>query len=269
MNHRPAVLAALLLTLPRLSWRFVPVWRRNFFVWRKLAGPSILGNLTDPLLYMLGLGYGLGALLPEVNGIPYLAFLAGGTLAYSTMNSATFEATYSSFSRMHVQKTWEALLNAPLTIDDVLLGEWIWIATKSLFSGLAILLIIWLLGLYSNWALTLWLIPLVFLSGLTFGGLGLVMTSLSPSFDFFLYYFSLVVTPMMLLSGVFFPVTQLPEFLQMVSAILPLAHVIDIVRPVLRGDIPADGWQHGLILLAWAMSAFWLALTLTRKRLLS
>jgi len=105
--------------LPNLSWRFISVWRRNFLVWRKLAIPSILGNLADPAFYMLGLGYGLGSLLPQVGGVSYMTFLAAGTLCYSTMNSATFESLYSAFSRMHVQKTWDAMLNAPLELDDV------------------------------------------------------------------------------------------------------------------------------------------------------
>ena len=97
---------------PPLGW--LPVWRRNFLVWRKLALPSILGNLADPLIYMLGLGYGLGAMLPEIAGQSYVAFLAAGTVCASTMNAATFEALYSAFSRMHVQRTWEAIMNAPV-----------------------------------------------------------------------------------------------------------------------------------------------------------
>src|SRR3954469_20014061 len=94
---------------PHLSRRFFHVWRRNFLVWRKLAIPSMLGNLADPMFYMLGLGFGLGALLQDVEGMRYIAFLAGGTVCYSTMNSATFEVLYSAFSRMHAQKTWEAV----------------------------------------------------------------------------------------------------------------------------------------------------------------
>ena len=113
---------------PHLSLRFIPVWRRNFLVWKKLAGSSILGNLADPMLYMLGLGFGLGSLLPNVSGVPYITFLAAGTVCYSTMNSATFEVLYSGFSRMHVQKTWDAIMNTPLTLDDVMLGELTWAA---------------------------------------------------------------------------------------------------------------------------------------------
>ncbi|HKY03198.1 MAG TPA: nodulation protein NodJ, partial [Burkholderiales bacterium] len=96
--------------IPRLSLRFLPVWRRNALVWRKLAIPSVLGNLADPMIYMLGLGFGLGAFLPEVKGVSYIAFLAAGTICFSVANTATFEALYSAFSRMHVQRTWDAIL---------------------------------------------------------------------------------------------------------------------------------------------------------------
>src|SRR5215813_6056898 len=172
---------------PRVSPRFVQIWRRNFLVWRKLAVSSMLGNLADPMFYMLGLGFGLGSLLPQVNGIPYITFLAAGTVCYSTMNSATFEALYSAFSRLHVQKTWDAILNTPMGLDDVVLAEAAWAASKSCLSGTAIVLIIWVLGL-SHASLTLWILPLTLLIGFTFGALGLVMTALAPNYDFFMYY---------------------------------------------------------------------------------
>lgn len=257
-----------LLRFPQLSLRFIPVWQRNFLVWKKLALPSVLGNLADPILYMLGLGFGLGSLLPDVEGMSYLTFLGAGTVAYSTMNSATFETLYSGFSRMHVQKTWEAILNTPLELDDVLTGEWLWAASKSLLSGLAILAVIWVLGLQADWALSLWLIPLAFLIGLCFSGMGLVMTAVSPSYDFFMYYFTLVITPMVLLCGVFYPVSQLPPLLQDISAWLPLTHAIEIARPLVRGQIPAQWLTHIAVLLSWGFVGFWLALGLTRRRLL-
>lgn len=253
---------------PRLSLRFVPVWRRNLLVWRKLAIPSMLGNLADPMLYMLGLGYGLGALLPDVAGVPYLTFLAGGTVAYATMNSATFETLYSGFSRMHVQKTWDAILNTPLTLDDVLLGEWIWAASKALLSGLAILAIIWVLGLATSFWLSLWIIPVIVLTGLCFAGMGLVMNAVSPNYDFFLYYFTLVITPMVLLCGVFYPVSQLPPALQQVSAFLPLSHALDLVRPLMLGRVPEAAALHVLVLAAYGGAGFWIGLGLTRRRLL-
>jgi lipooligosaccharide transport system permease protein len=252
---------------PRITLRLWQVWRRNFLVWRKLAVTSLLGNLADPMLYMLGLGFGLGSLLPRVDGTPYITFLAAGTVCYSTMNSATFEALYSAFSRMHVQKTWDAILNTPMNLDDIVIAEVLWAASKSLLSGTAILTIILAMGL-SHSPLLVWVIPLTILIGLTFGGLGLCMTALSPSFDFFLYYFTLVVTPMVLLCGVFFPVSQLPPLLQHVAAVLPLSHAIDLVRPLVNGAVPERVLMHVLVLSAYAAVGAYLALVLARRRLL-
>lgn len=252
---------------PRFSLRFVHVWRRNFLVWRKLAIPSMLGNLADPMLYMLGLGFGLGALVGDVGGLPYITFLAAGTVCYSTMNTATFETLYSSFSRMHVQKTWDAIMNAPINLDDIVLAETLWAASKSFLSGIAILIVIWLLGL-SYSALTLWIVPLAFLVGVTFASLGLIMNAISPNYDFFLYYFTLFITPMVLLCGVFFPVTQLPAALQALSAVLPLTHAVLLARPLVSGAVPADIGVHLLVLIGYSAAAFYIALVLSRRRLL-
>lgn len=252
---------------PRLSLRFVPVWRRNFLVWRKLALPSMLGNLADPMIYMLGLGYGLGALLPSVGGVPYIAFLAAGTVCFSTANSATFESLYSAFSRMHVQKTWDAILNAPLTLEDVVLGELIWAASKSFLSGLAIMLVVWALGLAPT-AMSLWALAVIPVIGLAFAALGLAITAISPSYDFFMYYFTLFITPMAMLCGVFYPMDALPQAVQWFSQLLPLAHATQLIRPLLFGEWPSHALWHILALLAYAGAGFYVALLLFRRRLL-
>jgi lipooligosaccharide transport system permease protein len=252
--------------LPQLSLRFVPIWHRHLLVWKKMAIPSILGHLADPLIYMLGLGFGLSALIPEMGGTSYILFLAAGTLCYSTMNSATFEALYSGFSRMHHQRTWDAILNTPITLDDIVISEILWAATKSLMSGVAVLLVIWMMGMSHTW-LSLWTIPLALLVGLCFAAVGLIMTALAPSYDFFMYYFTLVITPMMMLSGVFFPVDQLPALLQTVSAILPLSHAIDLVRPLLNGLPPDNIMLHLTVMLAYTLLGFYLSLILFRNRL--
>jgi lipooligosaccharide transport system permease protein len=251
---------------PLFSWRFVHVWRRNRLVWTKLAIPSVLGHLADPMLYMLGLGYGLGAMLGEVGGMPYIAFLAAGTVCSSTMMSASFEAMYSGFSRMHVQKTWDAILNAPLTLDDVLLGEMVWAASKSLLAGSAVLLVAWILGLIAS-PMALWIVPLIFLTGLAFAALGLIMTALSPNYDFFMYYFTLAITPMMLVCGVFFPLEQLPDWLQNVAQALPLTHAVAVARPLMNGVVPPGVTQHLLVIAAFATAGFYIALVMTRRRM--
>jgi lipooligosaccharide transport system permease protein len=254
--------------LPRLSLRFVPVWRRNFLVWTKLAGPSVLFNLADPTIYMLGLGYGLGAFLPAVDGVPYIAFLAAGTICFSTMNTATFETLYSAFSRMQVQRTWDAIVNAPVALDDVVLAELVWAASKSCLSGLAILVVVYALGVVTSpFALaTLAVVPLI---GICFGALGLVVTALSPSYDFFSYYFTLVITPMAMLSGVFFPLAGLPAPLRIAAEVLPLSHATELVRPLTFGAAPENVLLHVAVLLAYAAAGFYAATVLLRRRLAS
>jgi lipooligosaccharide transport system permease protein len=174
---------------------------------------------------------------------------------------------YSAFSRMHMQRTWEAIINAPLSLDDVVFAEWIWAASKAVVSTTAILLVIMGLGFGHSFH-ALWIVPLGFLVGLTFGAFGLVMNSLAPSYDFFTYFFTLVLTPMLLLSGVFFPVDQMPPALQMVASFLPLKHAIDLARPLLMGTIPSHILLHIAVLLAYAVAAYFVALVLTRRRLL-
>jgi lipooligosaccharide transport system permease protein len=254
------------LRLPEFSLRFFPVWRRNLLVWRKLAIASVLGNIADPLLYMVALGYGIGALVGEIGGMPYIAFIGTGMVCQSAMFTSSFEAMYSAFSRMQMQRTWEAIVNAPVALDDVVVAEWVWAASKAVISTAAILLVLMVLG-YGRSPLALWVLPVGFLVGLTFGAFGLVMTALAPAYDFFTYFFTLVLTPMLLLSGVFFPVEQMPSALQAVAGVLPLKHAIDLARPLMMGRVPTDIALHVAVLLAYAAVAFQVALVLTRRRL--
>jgi len=251
---------------PRFSWRFYPIWQRHWLVWKKIAAASIMGHLADPVIYMLGLGYGLGSLLPTMEGMPYITFLAAGTLCYSAMNSASFESLYAGFARMHEQRTWEAILNTPTSLDDVVLSEILWAGTKSLMSGLSVLTVIWLLGL-SHSLLSLWMIPLALLIGLAFSAMALVMTSIAPAYDFFMYYFTLIITPMMMLCGVFFPISRLPESIQMIASVLPLTHAVYLARPLMDGNIPQHALSHIGVLLTYTLVGFYVSLVLFRRRL--
>ena len=260
-------MTASVLRPPLLSLRFIPVWRRNLLVWRKLAIASVLGNIADPLLYMLALGYGLGSLVGEVGGMSYVAFIGTGMVCQSAMFTSSFEGMYSAFSRMHVQRTWEAIINAPIALDDVVFAEWIWCGTKAVMSTAAILVVIQALGFGHTW-LALFILPLGFVVGLCFGALGLVMNALAPGYDFFTYFFTLVITPMLLFSGVYFPVDQMPAWLATVASALPLKHAIDIARPLMLGKIPSQIVTHVIVLLAYSIAAYYVAVVLTRRRLL-
>lgn len=253
--------------LPIVSRRSLAVWQRNLLVWRKLAVPSLVANFGDPLLYLLGIGYGLGSLVGETGGLPYLSFFASGLVASSAMNTATFEALYSAYTRMAVQRTWEGMIAAPMLIDDVVAGEALWAGTKSVMNGAFILVVATALGALSPLG-ALVSLPLLFLVGLAFGALALVVTMISPSYEFFTYYFTLFVTPMFLFSGVFFPIETLPAAARAVAVALPLHHAVALLRPILVGAEPTGVMLHLGVLFAYAMVGFSLATLLARRRLL-
>ena len=254
---------------PRISLRWLPVFRRNLLVWRKLAIPSLVGNIAEPLITLVAFGYGLGALIGQVqlNGVtvPYILFLASGSICTSVMNAASFEALYSAFSRMHVQRTWDGIMNAPVRLDDVVFAEMLWAAFKSLFSAAVILLVMLALGI-SHSPMLLLALPLLALVGITFSCIALIFNALAKGYDFFTYYFTLFLTPTMFLSGVFFPRDQLPGFMRVISDWLPLTAAVELVRPLFLGQWPVQGWLHLSVLLVYAIGGFWLALALTRKR---
>ena len=250
---------------PRITRSFWPVVLRNLLVWRKLAVPSIVGNIAEPLITLVAFGYGLGSLVGQIDGLPYIEFLASGSVTVSAVLAATFEALYSAYSRMAVQKTWDSILNAPIALDDIVFAEMLWAALKGLFSCSAILVVIFLLGI-SRAPSMLIALPVLGLVGVTFASIALVFNAVAKGYDFFTYYFTLVITPMTFLSGVYFPMEQMPEWLQAIARVLPLTAAVEIVRPLVLGQIPADIVGPLLVLLAYAAGGYYLALVLTRRR---
>ena len=246
-------------------WRWSAVWRRNVLVWRRLAVASVLGNFGEPLLYLLALGFGLGALVGEVEGMPYIAFLASGIVCSSAMTTAAFEATYSAYTRMEPQRTWDALLTTPLTVRDVVLGEVAWAASKSLFSSVAILVVAVALGVAGGWSLLL-VPPVALLTGFCFAGIAMVVTACARSYEFFMYFQTLLLTPMLLLSGVFFPLSRMPEAVQAGAQALPLVPSVALVRPAMTGGESDAVVLHLLVLAGWGLAGLLVATLLCRRR---
>ncbi|MFM0051083.1 ABC transporter permease [Caballeronia grimmiae] len=266
-RKQPGSLAPLSSALPANATHWMSVWRRNYLVWKKLAVASMIGNLADPMIYLFGLGLGLGLMVGHVDGVSYIAFLAAGTVASSVMMSASFEAMYSGFSRMQVQRTWEAIMHTPLTLGDIVLGEIVWAASKSVLSGVAIMVVAGALG-YASFPSMLLALPVIVLTGLAFASTAMIVTAIAPSYDFFMFYQTLALTPMLLLSGVFFPVTQLPALAQHATQALPLYHAVELIRPAMLGR-PADGvGLHLAVLIAYTVLPFFACAWLFRRRIM-
>ena len=250
---------------PQISLRFWPVVMRNWLVWRKLAVPSVLGNIAEPLITLIAFGYGLGSMVGSIDGRPYIEFLASGSIVVSAALAATFEALYSAYSRMQVQKTWESIMNAPIALDDIVFAEMMWAALKALFSVAAIMAVIFALGI-SRAPTMLLALPVLGFVGITFASIALVFNALAQGYDFFTYYFTLVITPMTFLSGVYFPVEQMPGWLQGVAAVLPLTAAVELARPLVLGTMPLEVGRPLAILAAYAGAGYYAALVLTRRR---
>jgi lipooligosaccharide transport system permease protein len=166
---------------------------------------------------------------------------------------------------MHVQKTWDGIMNAPVRLDDVVLAEMLWAAFKALFSVTAILLVMLALGISHSWKLLVaW--PVLLGVGITFSCMALIFNALAKGYDFFTYYFTLFLTPMMFLSGIFFPREQLPGFVRAIADWLPLSVAVDLVRPMFLDRWPDEPVRLVGVLAAFTGVSFWVALALTRKR---
>ncbi len=241
------------------------VWRRNVRVWRRLMLPSLVLNFGEPFLYLLGLGFGLGQFIGEMEGIGYFAFLASGLVASSGMMVASYEGIYSVYTRMVPQKTYDGMLATPVRIDDIVAGEMLWCATKGTMSGSAILIVAALLGAATGVGALL-CVPLLFLVGLAFAGPAIAVSAVAPSYDFFSYYITLVMTPMFILCGVFYPVSSLPEAAQSAVLVLPLTHAVALIRPLVTGAPLADIAIHLGVLAGFAVVGFYLAVALVRRR---
>jgi len=262
---------ALALALPSILALLSPftfaVTYRNLRVWRTYLWASLIGNLGEPLLYLVAIGFGIGALIGEngIYGIPYDVFLAPGILVSTCMYTATFETTFGSFTRMKPQKTFDAILVTPVNITELATGEVYSAAVKSGLGALIVLLVIWAFGLVKS-PLAILTIPLGFLVGYAFGALGLVFTAIAPDYSFFNYFFTLLIAPMFLLSGIFFPVSVLPEWAQTIAHILPLTHAVTISRSLCLGTLSQELLVHVFVLfIGGFLSTFFASVLLSRR----
>jgi len=251
--------------ISNLSYRVFYVWRRNFTVWRQYWYTTVVGSLGQPILYFVAIGYGLGSFIGSIEGIPYVQFLAPAIMASSVMHAAAFETTYSSYTRMEVQRTYYSIAVTPVSLEEVVAGEILWAATKALLPGLAIFGASWLLG-YTHSYLSLWALPILPLVGFLFGTIGMLMTSFARDYDFFTYFFTLFLEPMFLFSGTFFPLSTLPLAIQKIAWLLPLTHPVQLFRSLFHGEVPDHLWWHLAYLLAVSSLLFlWTLRRMTRR----
>ncbi len=240
------------------------VWQRNFTVYTKRYKTSLVLNFIEPILYLTALGLGLGAFVKEINGVPYINYLAPGLIASSSMFASTFECTYGTYIRMTYQKTFDAILATPVNIDDLTAGELMWGAAKGTFFGTMIMTVLSVMGLLDS-AVIVTAIPFVFVSSLIFAEIAVIVSSIVPGIDSFNYFNTLFMTPMFLFSGIFFPIDSMPSMVGKIAFFLPLYHLVNICRSFAMGDIMAVKWDM-LWLIAVALILLPFPFRLLKKR---
>ena len=235
-------------------------------MWRHYAAASALGNFGEPLLYLLALGYGLGRVVPPIDGQSYAEFIAPGLVVSTVMYTATFEGTFGAYTRLTTQGTFEAMLATPITVPEIVAGEVLWGGLKSTFGAAVVLAVITAFGLVPS-KLALGVLPLGFVAGAMFYAMALCMSGLSKSYEFFNYYFTLWVAPMYLFSGVFFPLERAPGWALGLAQVLPLTHVVAVSRALVRGTAGLHLIGHVLVILLYLALAYALAARLLVRRL--
>ncbi len=254
-----------------ISLRFLRVWRRNLTVYRQIWLVNFLPPILEPLFYLLAFGVGLSALIGPVEylgrQVSYLAFITPALLAVNAMYNAFFENTYASFVRMYYQKTFDAMMATPLSLQEVITGEIFWGATKSFIATALMLAVVSGFGLV-HYPHGLLILLLAFLGGLAFGSIGMFFTGIIPSIDMFNLPIFLFITPMFLFSGTFFPLANLPQWAQHAALALPLTHLVHLSRSLSLGVLSWELlWSVGY-LMAIIVIFFPLALYTMSRRLI-
>lgn len=223
-------------------WGIRCVWLRYFDVFRKNLFYGLTTTFAEPLLYLLSFGFGLGSMIGGVSSegheISYRAFILAGIVGQSVLFQGFFEAAYGGFVRMYYQRIFKAMATTPVTLSEVLWGELLWDAAKGALAASAVLLIGVLLGDFSPLG-SLVALPLCFLFSLLFGAMGLWVSAISKTIEQISYPQYLLVFPMFLFCGVYFPLDRLPAALRVVAWCLPLTSVLSILRTLTLG-FPLD-----------------------------
>jgi lipooligosaccharide transport system permease protein len=254
--------------VPKLTGSLWKVWSRNKDVFMKTFIVNFIPSFAQPLLYLFAFGFGVGNSINVMEGVSYIRFIAPALIAFGIMDSSFFECTFGSYVRMYYQKTFEAIIATPLSIEEVIAGELLWGATKSVINAVIMLPIFAIFGII-DFPSSFLIIPFSFLAGLLFAAIGMCFTAIAPSIDSLNYPTFLFITPMFLFSGTFFSLSLMPDFIRYFAlAVLPLTHVVIIIRSLTL----AQPNPLLLISFAWIFLAtllfFVLSINLMKKKLI-
>jgi lipooligosaccharide transport system permease protein len=261
-----------------ISRRFLHVWRRNLKVYGKIWKINFVPPILEPLFYLFAFGAGLGVMVGALHyrglDLSYVAYLAPALIAINIMYNAFFETTFASFTRMYYQKTYDAIVATPLSLEEVVTGDVVWAATKAVMATAVMMSVITVFGLFAFpsslllYPSSLLILPVAFLGGMAFAGVGMLFTALVPSIDTFNLPMFLFITPMFLFSGTFFPLDNLPRWVQILAEALPLTHLVRLCRFPAYGLMDPQLLWSTLYLVGFTAAVFPLAAAAMQRRII-
>lgn len=256
-----------ILTKPDILWPLVlRVFYRNYRVFLKTWKANLMFNFLEPIMYLGAMGFGLGVYVTQVQGLSYIEFLGPGLIASSAMFATSYEMTYGSFGRMSFQKTFHAMVATPIGMDDVVMGELLFGTFKGVLYGVVFGLVTLAFGLIKSPLALLIPLPLALMT-MCFSIMSMIWTSIAPNYDSFGYYFTLFISPMFLLAGIFFPLEGMPAAVQFIPWFTPLYHGVEIVRPLALGHINWAVAGHVVWLAVFLFLTVRIPLVMVRNRL--
>jgi lipooligosaccharide transport system permease protein len=230
--------------------------------WRSAA----FSSTVDPTIYMLAFGLGFGSLVATVGGYDYVEYIGTGIVATAVLFSSAFSAMFGTFVKYKFQRTYDAILAAPVDTSELVTAEMLWMAARAGVFGCTPMLVAMLFGLDPSWGMLL-VPPLAALAGFGWAGFGIAAAARAKSIDSFSYINSAILTPLFLVAGTFFPIDGLPEWVQVVAQVNPLHHLVELVRHAAFGF---EGWVdvgHLGALVAFAALTWWTAVRWMERRL--
>jgi lipooligosaccharide transport system permease protein len=261
-----------MIRLDTISWLFLKVWKRNLVTYQKIWKVSFITPLLEPMLFILAFGLGFSGMIDAVSyaGVDYTytQFMAPALIGVAVMYNAFFETTYASFVRMYYQKTFDGMLATPLSLEEIIIAEIVWSATKAAAAAAIMMTVLGLLG-FVNFPGGLLILPVALLGGLAFGAVGLFFTGIIPSIEMFNLPIFLFITPMFLFSGTFFPVSNLPAWARPMALAFPLHHLVELIRGFGIGSHETAGIFSVLYLIAFSAVFTLAAMAAMRKRIIA
>jgi lipooligosaccharide transport system permease protein len=243
------------------------VMSRDVAIFGRYWKATTFSSVVQPTIYLLAFGLGLGKFIPHLLHVSYVEYVATGVVATAVLFSSAFPGMFNTFIRWQFQRTYDAMLAAPVDTEELVTAEMLWISIRAGVYGLAPLLVGIAFGLTPEAGMLL-VVPIGFITGFGFAGFGVTVAAVAKTIDNFNYITSAVLTPMFLVAGTFFPVSRLPDGVREVAYVNPLYHCVQLVRDASLGNLHAGDLGHLGVLVAFALLTWRLAVSQLGRRLI-